>query len=173
MDSSKEAGFAVKHRRQMLRMTIAEAAALGAISTTTWTNVEAGKPVTQDTVIGVAQALAWRQDWLERILAGEPPVLTIEPEPASTLQSRADAWDQQQGQTMKEWRESVESRLANLERAVELLVVLNTHVPQKPIPEHPLEEIERYANLPMGMAADKGQVEGTPKNVRKTRPRNK
>lgn len=151
MDSSKEAGLAVKHRRQMLRLTISEASALGAVSTTTWTNVEAGKPVTQDTVIGVAQALGWRQDWLERLLSNEPVVLALDPTPQAPIQRRADEWEQQQGQTVKEWRESIEARFEDIERRLEAL-------------EAPAERHLRAAN--------KGQAKGEAKNVTQTRRRN-
>lgn len=69
-------GHAVRERRLALGFRQRQAAALANVSDTTWGNVENARASSFDemTKAGVARALRWSVDSIDRILRGEEPI---------------------------------------------------------------------------------------------------
>ena len=75
---------AVKQRRLVRDLSQRAAAAAAGVSATTWQSLELHeKPVNDLTKAGIARALHWPIDAIDRIMDGEDPgaLPTVEPEP--------------------------------------------------------------------------------------------
>ncbi len=68
-------GDAVRRRRKVdLRLTVREASQLAKVSVTTWTNVEQGRSVGEDSYLGIDKALGWAAGSHELVLRDEDPI---------------------------------------------------------------------------------------------------
>jgi transcriptional regulator with XRE-family HTH domain len=69
---------AIRERRQVLDISQSEAATAAGISLASWNKLENGRmpgAISRPTKRGVAQALGWTSDSVDRLLRGEGPVL--------------------------------------------------------------------------------------------------
>lgn len=87
---SVELRQAIRNRREELRLTQEEAAAAAGISASAWRSIEARghTSLRPSTARGVAEALRWTPDSVDRILAGGEP----EEEPVRPGQDSRDAF---------------------------------------------------------------------------------
>lgn len=85
---------AIKDRRLQLRLTQVEASTAGEISPATWNSVEKARSGASGLVRAqICRALGWTVDSIDRLVAGEPPVLAdvAEPEPRGDTEEAAMA----------------------------------------------------------------------------------
>lgn len=78
--TTMQVGATIRERRDELRLSAREAARLGGVSPTTWSDLEADKhPPSPSTQRAVAKALGWQVDWFDRVMAGEAPDFAVTP----------------------------------------------------------------------------------------------
>lgn len=70
------AGETVRDRRLSFHLTIEDASERAGISTAVWDVVEHARRTkfSPKTIRGIATALGWAPDWLDRVLSGEKPI---------------------------------------------------------------------------------------------------
>ena len=74
MRSTSEIAELVRDRRKSLRLSQRAAATAANVSSTTWQSFEKHHhPVSELTVVGMARALSWPDDWYDRLAAGADP----------------------------------------------------------------------------------------------------
>jgi transcriptional regulator with XRE-family HTH domain len=94
--TSMQVGAYVAERREQLKLSKREAAKRAGISPTAWGELEANiRTPSLSTQRGVATALGWPVDWMDRLTAGEPVV--AEP----SLLERLAAYYNQRGEIME------------------------------------------------------------------------
>ena len=118
----------VKRRRLELGLSQEEAAKLGDMSENTWRKLESyGKPVSELKKAGITQALGWRSDAIEHILAGADPPEEADVRvplkldlvnPKETIEDRERKVDRMIEELQDEKLKILDERLARVEELV-------------------------------------------------------